>query len=117
MSSSEGSRSYSASCDDDGRKRRCDSLSSLERSCSPSGRQCGNDFLPDISVQVRSPKAVEEASQAQNVCEFHVMHDDEDDASASQGNTAKQQEYEETLRRLGARRAPKPNELERQVTD
>ncbi len=91
------------------------------RSRSPSsGRQCGNDFLPDISVQVRAPKNEDEDTshapqgRADDLCEFHVMHDD--DAAALQGGTSLQQEYDKTLRRLGARRAAASQGLQRQVT-
>lgn len=66
------------------------------------------DFLPDISVQL---EVKSEQKEAPGGCEFHVMHDD-----PVQGAPSLQQEYDQTLRRLGAGRAPAPG-LQRQVTD
>ena len=124
------SRSSSASHDeaehDEGGKHShsdCSSLSDGARSRSPSsGRQCGNDFLPDISTQVRAAKPRDQdrshANRADDLCEFHVM-DDEDvqDAMQDMQGTSLHQEYDQTLRRLGARRAPAPAQgLQRQVT-
>ena len=118
--------SHSSSSSHHGHRKHSGSGSSSSQSdgarsrSSSSGRQCGNDFLPDISVQVRAPKTEHEDTshapqgRADDLCEFHVMHDDD---AAVQGGTSLQQEYDQTLRRLGARRAAASEGLQRQVTD
>lgn len=83
---------------------------------SSSGRQRGNEFLPDISVQVRASDQDKSHGQAKagDLCEFHVMDDEDADLQRS---TSLQQEYDQTLRRLGARRAAPAQGLQRQVTN
>ena len=81
--------------------------SSRAPSAGSHGGHVGSDFLPDISRDVHATES-EEASvsraqaprpRADDLCEFHVLHDEAGQASRQSG-------FEQMLRRLGVRRAP-----------